>query len=153
MSVRDLQRANSRRWPTRESAEGELDALVNLELGQWLDLPPGPSGGHPQRLFRLHAPTHDTTDTRSAHEHESSDTRADTCGSTANGAPGEDSGSAFKLVAYGNSVSADEGRVSVVSGADAENDNDCGNEGSGECRTQASDECRTPFEDEGEIEA
>jgi hypothetical protein len=36
VSVRDLQRANSRRWPTRESAEGELDALVNLELGQWL---------------------------------------------------------------------------------------------------------------------
>jgi hypothetical protein len=152
VSVRELQRANSRRWPTRESAQEELEALVHQGLGRWRDVPPGPSGGHPQQLFCLHASTHDTTDTRSAEESESSDTRADTCGPVENGHPDKNVGTIFKLKAYGGSAPADGGRLSVVSGAEAENGNDYGSEGRGECRTQLSDECRTPFEDEGEVE-
>jgi hypothetical protein len=152
VTVRELQRANSRRWPSRESAQEELEALAELGLGRWLDLPAGPSGGHPQRLFRLQASTHDTTDTRSADENESSDTRTDTCGRAENGHPDKNGESAFRLTVYGEHAPADRRRVSVVSGADAENDNDHRNAVSGECRTQPTDECRTPAEDEGEIE-
>jgi hypothetical protein len=126
VSVRDLQRANSRRWPTRESAQEELEALANLGFGRWVDLPTSPSGGHPQRQFRLHAPTHDTTDTRSPDETESSDARADTCRAGTDDDFGENAGSVLRLTAYGSCASEDEGRVSVVSGADAE---DGGEEG------------------------
>jgi hypothetical protein len=152
VSVRDLQRANSRRWPTREAAEAELGALVELRLGEWLDLPAAPSGGHPQRLFRLSVSTHDTTDTRSVHENEASDTRADTCDSALNGQTSEVARSAFKLTAYGQSVPSGEEQVSVVSGANPANDTVKEREESSECRRPVSDECRTLFEDEGEIQ-
>jgi hypothetical protein len=151
VSVRDLQRANSRRWPTREAAEAELGDLVELRLGEWLDLPASPSGGHPQRLFRLEVSPPDTTDTRSVYENEASDTRADTCEGDENGQASDVGRSAFKLTAYGQSVPSGEERVSVVSGANPANDTVKEREESGECRRQASDECRTPWDEEGEI--
>jgi hypothetical protein len=60
--VRELQHANSRRWPTRDHAEADLDALVKAGLGAWEEAPPPPTGGHPQRWVRLHVPPSDTSD-------------------------------------------------------------------------------------------
>jgi hypothetical protein len=62
-SVRQLQRANSRRYRTADEAEEALQSLVDSGLGQWVVQPPPPTGGHGQKEFLLF-PTHDTSDTR-----------------------------------------------------------------------------------------
>jgi hypothetical protein len=62
-SVRQLQRANSRRYRTAEDAEQALQSLVDAGLGEWHLQPPPPTGGHGQKEFLLF-PTHDTSDTR-----------------------------------------------------------------------------------------
>jgi len=50
---RDLQRANARRWPSSDHAEAALDALVSSGFGEWREVPPGPAGGRPGRVFWL----------------------------------------------------------------------------------------------------
>lgn len=62
VTVRALQKTNSRRYPTAGSAEAELDALVAAGWGWWEEARP-PGGGHPLREFVLR-PTPDTSDTR-----------------------------------------------------------------------------------------
>jgi hypothetical protein len=62
ITARELQRSNSRKYPTAEAAEASLETLVADALGVWDEPVTGPLGGQPARQFRLH-PTHDTTDT------------------------------------------------------------------------------------------
>ena len=61
MTVKALQRSNSRKYPTAEAAEAVLEVLVRDGLGAWEDRPAGPQGGRPTRVFILH-PTTDETD-------------------------------------------------------------------------------------------
>jgi hypothetical protein len=67
ITARELQRANSRKYPTADAAEAALDALVQAGLAQWVDGDPSPRGGHRRRWLEL-CPTHDTSDTRSEDE-------------------------------------------------------------------------------------
>jgi hypothetical protein len=53
VTVRELHRANQRRWPTSEHAELALDALVQSGLGVWREPQSGPEGGRPSREFCL----------------------------------------------------------------------------------------------------
>lgn len=55
MSVRDLQRANSRRYPTSAAAEAALQELVAAGWGRWEETSPD-GGGHPVKVFVLNAP-------------------------------------------------------------------------------------------------
>jgi hypothetical protein len=60
VTVRELQRANSRRWPTRDLAESALQDVVRAEVGRWEEGPVPEAGGHqPRQLVLLH-PTSDT---------------------------------------------------------------------------------------------
>lgn len=78
VTTRALQRSNSRRWPTSEHAEAELDSLVGLGLGCWVDGPAPQAGGHRPRWFELTLPTHDTSDARRPGEDDQeADTRPD----------------------------------------------------------------------------
>jgi hypothetical protein len=60
VSPRDLQRSNSRRWPTHDLAEKALQELVDAGLGRWTEgqIPEG--GGYRPRWFELFRPTSDT---------------------------------------------------------------------------------------------
>jgi hypothetical protein len=53
VTVRELHRANQRRWPTSEHAELALDALVQVGLGRWSEPQSGPYGGRPSGYFHL----------------------------------------------------------------------------------------------------
>lgn len=64
VSVRDLQKSNSRKYPTAASAEAALAELVAARWGDW-ETAPASGGGHPRREFVLR-PTPDTSDTRPA---------------------------------------------------------------------------------------
>ncbi len=66
ISVRDLQKANSRKYKATASAEADLEELVVAGFGHWEEAP-APAGGHPNRAFVL-CTTHDTSDTRPGHE-------------------------------------------------------------------------------------
>jgi hypothetical protein len=59
VSPRDLQRSNSRRWPTHDLAEKALQELVDASLGRWTEgqIPEG--GGYRPRWFELFRPTSD----------------------------------------------------------------------------------------------
>jgi hypothetical protein len=61
ITVRELQRSNSRKYPTSEQADVALCAL-SPDHGSWSRPPIGPEGGQPAKVFTLR-PTHDTTDT------------------------------------------------------------------------------------------
>jgi hypothetical protein len=79
ITVRDLQRSNSKRWPSNEAAEAGLDSLVGLGLGRWVEGSAPEGGGHRPRWFELTLPTFDTSDTRPPGDGDpASDTRADT---------------------------------------------------------------------------
>jgi hypothetical protein len=62
MTVRQLMRANSRRYPDSATAEAALQGLVDAGLAAWEDAPPGPKGGQSARPCVL-CMTHDSTDT------------------------------------------------------------------------------------------
>jgi hypothetical protein len=53
VTIKELQRSNGRKYPTREAAEAALNGLAEENLGQWQDRPAGPQGGRPSRLFVL----------------------------------------------------------------------------------------------------
>jgi hypothetical protein len=80
ITVRDLQRSNSRKYPTSDHAEVALSQLVP-DYGFWDRSPPPATGGHTTHTFVLH-PTHDTSDTRFVKEPGVADTRTDTCSPT-----------------------------------------------------------------------
>jgi hypothetical protein len=65
ITARDLQRANSRKYPTSEQAQQALDALVQHGAAEWLEPGAAGRGGQPARVLRLLAApdTTDTTDT------------------------------------------------------------------------------------------
>jgi hypothetical protein len=89
--------------------------------------------------------THDTTDTRPGDDEE-----ADPCDLVGQGHPGTDAASFFMLTAYGRSIPAGGGQASVVSGANAANDEVQGKEESGGSEEQPPGERRVPREEEGE---
>jgi DNA polymerase-1 len=64
VTARDLQRANSRRWPTSDLAEGALQGLVDAGLGRWEEGPVPDGGGRRPRWFVLFNPTPDVSDNR-----------------------------------------------------------------------------------------
>ncbi|HKI35179.1 MAG TPA: DNA polymerase [Gemmataceae bacterium] len=61
ITPRELQKSNSRKYPSAAHAEGVLDTLVTAGHGQWVHIPSGPQRGRPSALFLLH-PTPDKTD-------------------------------------------------------------------------------------------
>jgi hypothetical protein len=119
ITPRDLQRANSKRWPTRAAAVEDLDALAKLNLGTWETIVHASTGGHDVQRFLLH-PTPDTSDTRSGAEKPPSDTCSDTRSETCE-FPGEYE------------------RVSEVSGVGQRNGECEGGACGSECRTRVSD--------------
>jgi hypothetical protein len=118
-SVRDLQRANRRRWPTREMAEDELQELVDDRLGVWVQCPASPNGGAGARFFRLHASAPDISDKTPGDSRDAPDTRADMRSDSRGQSASENSTSVFSLRAWGGTVSPGESRVSDLSGAAA----------------------------------
>jgi hypothetical protein len=52
-TVRQLQKSNSRRYPTAATAEAALQALVQGGLSTCTDVPSGPKGGTPYRVYSL----------------------------------------------------------------------------------------------------
>jgi hypothetical protein len=71
ITVRDLQRSNSRKYPNSAAASAALESLVLAGVAEWLPPPVTPAGGQPARVLRLRLPpeeveesdTIDTTDT------------------------------------------------------------------------------------------
>src|SRR5262249_31171022 len=53
ITTRTLQRSNTSRYPSPESAEAALEILATAGLAEWVDSPPGPKGGRPSRALRL----------------------------------------------------------------------------------------------------
>lgn len=53
ITVRQLQRANGRKYPTSESADAALNALAQSGRARWLDRPGTPQGGNPARVLEL----------------------------------------------------------------------------------------------------
>jgi DNA polymerase I-like protein with 3'-5' exonuclease and polymerase domains len=73
VTATQLQRSNSRKYPTAEMATLALDGLVATGYGHWIDRPGDRRGGRPTRDFVLHptvAPTTDDTDDTSSEEEE-----------------------------------------------------------------------------------
>ncbi len=58
ITVRELQRANGRKFPDAAAAEAALESLVQAGLGRWVE----PDGTHRARVMEL-CPTPDTSDT------------------------------------------------------------------------------------------
>jgi hypothetical protein len=67
VTARDLQRSNSRKYPSSDGANAALEELVKNGLGQWERTSTTPHGGQPARRFSLR-PTPDTTDSTSPEE-------------------------------------------------------------------------------------
>ena len=63
-TARALQKSNSRKYPTTDTAKAALDALAEAEIGEWVEPNRTKNGGQPARRFILH-PTPDTTDSTS----------------------------------------------------------------------------------------
>jgi hypothetical protein len=70
MSGRELQRANSRKYPSADHAENALDVLVSAGLGRWEDSSAHPAGGRPPMRRLVLCPTPDKTDRTSEAEGE-----------------------------------------------------------------------------------
>jgi DNA polymerase I-like protein with 3'-5' exonuclease and polymerase domains len=64
ITARQLQKSNSRKYPTSDQATSALDSLVDAGLGEWAKAVTTEKGGQPAKCFILH-PTPDTTDTTS----------------------------------------------------------------------------------------
>ena len=52
VTAREVQQGH-RQYRKAEDAEAALEELVKAGCGQWHDVPPGPKGGRPSRVFRL----------------------------------------------------------------------------------------------------
>lgn len=63
ITVKQLQRSNSRKYPTAESAKAALEALVGANLGRWVQGPIPERGGHRPSYLEL-LPTTDFSDHR-----------------------------------------------------------------------------------------
>lgn len=59
VTARDL-RAGVHRYRPAGAAQAALDGLVGAGLGRWVTEQPGPQGGRPKRVFRLHDDGHGT---------------------------------------------------------------------------------------------
>src|SRR5262249_41020547 len=57
VTAKELQRSNSRKYPTAEAATQALDALAEGGYGDWRDRPAGGQGGRPTRDFILRPTT------------------------------------------------------------------------------------------------
>jgi hypothetical protein len=63
MTVEDLQRSNSRKYPTADIATAALESLVASGQGTWQERPAGPRGGRPTRIFILSNVSDETDET------------------------------------------------------------------------------------------
>src|SRR5262249_39267639 len=119
VSVRQLQNANSRRWPSSDRAEAALQQLVDGGLGRWEEEPSPRVGGHRLRWFVLLTPTSDTSDTRPDDGPPSgecpSDTRSDTCPDGPEQRNGHCDAKPWKVKAYSTGSQPTAERVSEVS--------------------------------------
>jgi len=61
ISIRDLQKSNSRKYPHAEDAEAALEGLKEQGCGEWRECSVRDQGGRPSRVFHL-LPTSDNTD-------------------------------------------------------------------------------------------
>jgi hypothetical protein len=61
ITIRGLQRANDRKYPTSAHAEAALESLVHAGLAQWQGRPGTPKGGNPARVAKL-TPAPDSSD-------------------------------------------------------------------------------------------
>jgi hypothetical protein len=99
ITTRELQRSNSRKYPTADEAEAALEALVGEGLAHWPPQPTGTQGGRPARLLEL-CTTHDKTDTTSDADAETPERTPDATSSHTPPMPGESgiSGSSVSFV-------------------------------------------------------
>lgn len=51
ITVRGFQRSKYKKYPTTESAEAALESLVAHGCGEWQEVPPPATGGHPTRAY------------------------------------------------------------------------------------------------------
>jgi hypothetical protein len=79
VTVQALQNSNSRRWPTSETAESELVALVADRLGEWVEDAPRPGGGKRKRWFVLSNFASDNSDDCSGDREPGEDDPSDDC--------------------------------------------------------------------------
>jgi DNA polymerase I-like protein with 3'-5' exonuclease and polymerase domains len=63
IKVKELMRANDRKYPTAEDATAALQGLVEKQAGRWEDRPAGPKGGRPTRIFILSTQPDETDET------------------------------------------------------------------------------------------
>jgi DNA polymerase I-like protein with 3'-5' exonuclease and polymerase domains len=63
LTAKELQRSNSRKYPTADAATEALEGLVRAGCGCWVDREPDCRGGRPTRDFELHPTTDDTDET------------------------------------------------------------------------------------------
>jgi hypothetical protein len=63
ITTRQLQNANTRKYPTADDAKAELDWLAEADLARWVEEATPARGGHATRYLEL-LPTSDTSDTR-----------------------------------------------------------------------------------------
>ena len=77
ITARALQKSNSRKYPSAETAEQALDTLVQAGLADWTERPTTAKGGRPTRSLILR-PTQDTTDgTNDGEDEDGDDTPTD----------------------------------------------------------------------------
>jgi DNA polymerase-1 len=118
ITVRQLQKSNSRRWPSSDLAEAVLNDLAQLGLGRWEESPAPKGGGHRARTFHLNKPS-DTSDTRQSADDDPDAGPTDTCPDACPPGPDFDPGlggtSTDNGEIYGSPGRGTEGRVSEVS--------------------------------------
>jgi hypothetical protein len=134
ITARELQRSNSRKYPTAEAAEAALEQLVTDGLGLWEPPITTAKGGQPARYFRLH-PTHDSTDTTGNAHTDAEKSPPDTTPDSTSPAPvfsGENPGSVGSVMRRTEAPDtsgtlADDGKDSVgsVGRGEVVSDTDC----------------------------
>lgn len=81
ITIRQLQKSNSRKYPDSDTAEQALNDLAEAGLGDWREGPVPARGGHRIRSLLLR-PTLDTSDTRPESEGDDDEVPPDTCSDT-----------------------------------------------------------------------
>jgi hypothetical protein len=120
VTVRLMQRSNSRKWPSSELAEEALGQLVEMGLGRWEEPLVRGGGGNPARWFVLLRSTHDTSDSCSGEGASGANGPSDTCSDSRSGdrqpGSGSNGASVFQGKACGGAFRETQEQVSEVSG-------------------------------------
>jgi len=120
VTVRQMQRSNSRKWPSSELAEEALGKLVEMGLGRWEEPIFRAGGGNPARWFVLPRSTPDTSDSCSGEGVAVANGPSDTCSDSRSGdrqtGKGNNGASGFQGKACGGAFRQPQEQVSEVSG-------------------------------------